>query len=127
MQQLLGMWSDYEANTSEVQGSKELGFISDLEKLELEPGTTASDLEDVLGVRRIVTDVVRLYNEFNKMYHATTLGLLAYYGNDKGYRSKVPNGDQLLFLKQFEPKHGQQDRGFVVYSGSQPLGPKTMF
>ena len=76
-------------------------------------------------MRRIVTDVARFYNEYSNLYHATVLGLFAYYGNDKEYRSRV-SGDQKLALKPFQPGPTQLDRQYVVYSGSQPLGTKTI-
>ena len=73
-----------------------------------------------------MTDVVRFYNKYNNAYFGTVLGLFSYYGSDREYRANGPNGEQLLVLKQFEPKRGQIDRGFVVYSGARPLGARTM-
>ena len=107
----------FEGNTTEIHGSEELvsvyksleDFIADLEGLALEPTTTASELEDVLGTRHIVTNVARFYNEYNNAYHATIWGLFVYYKSDKGYRANGPKGNQLLVLKHFEPKPGQQD------------------
>ena len=133
MKQLLDSWYAYGEGMPEVQGSAELSldyksigdFIADLEGLESEPNTTATELEGVLGVRRIVTDVGKFYTEFNTIYYATVLGLFAYYTNDQKYREIGPNGRQVLALKPAQPAPGQLDRQYVVYSGSQPLGPKT--
>ena len=133
MKQLLDSWYAYAEGMPAVQGSAELSlvyksienFIADLEGLELEPNTTATELEDVLVVRRIVTDVGKFYTEFNTVYRATVLGLFAYYTNDQKYREIGPNGRQVLALKPTQPASGQLDRQYVVYSGSQPLGPKT--
>ena len=133
MIQLLDSWYAYEEDMPAVQGSAELSlvyksienFIADLGGLELEPNTTATALEDVLGVRRIVTDVGKFYTELNAVYYATVLGLFNYYTNDQKYREIGPNGRQVLFLKPVQPAPGQFDRQYVVYSGSQPLGPKT--
>jgi hypothetical protein len=130
MKQLLEMWYDYEGETPEVQGSAELSlvyksiedFISDLENLEMEPSTTATELEAVLGTRRIVTDVQKFYASYTPLYYATVLGLFAYYKSDKDYRSRV-SGDQKLGLRPWDPASSQQDRGYVVYSGTTPLGP----
>ena len=80
MKQLLDVWYAYERKTAEVQGSKELAsvyksieiFIAELERLELDQDTTASDLEAVLlGVRRIVADVHNFYILFWGCLHIT--------------------------------------------------------
>ena len=103
-------------------------FIVELERLEsgLNRDTTESDLEDVLGTRRIVTDVVKSHTKYNNAYFGTVLGLFAYYKTDQGYRTKGPRGDQVLTLRPWNTTSSQPDRGYVVYSGSTPLGPRTM-
>ena len=86
MKDLLEVWYAYAQVTPDVKGSPELAgvyksiekFIAELERLELAQGTTSSDLEDVLGDRRIVTDVVRFHNKYNKAYFGTVLELFAY-------------------------------------------------